>query len=83
MRVVVDGDVGGADQRIPVLVGNDEDDALVGVLQDVGVVFRVHARHDDVAALDVPHARADRRVADLAQHVADPGAGGVDQRRAR
>ena len=45
-------DVGGADQREVALVGNREDDALVGVLEDVGVVVVEQPRHDDVAALD-------------------------------
>ena len=45
-------DVGGADQREVALVGDGEDDALVGVLEDVGVVVLEQPRHDDVAALD-------------------------------
>ena len=47
--------VGGADQRVVLLVGNHEHDAVVGVLQDVRVRLVVHARHHDVAALDVAH----------------------------
>ena len=39
-RVALDLDVGGADQREVALVGDGEDDALVGVLEDVGVVVR-------------------------------------------
>ena len=45
-------------RREVALVGDDEDDPLVGVLQDVGVLALVEPRHDDVAALDQPHAFA-------------------------
>ena len=48
----IDGDVGRADQREGTLVGDDEDNAVVAVLQDEGVIAFVQARHDDVAALD-------------------------------
>ena len=45
-------DVGRADQREVALVRDREDDPLVGVLEDVGVVVVEQPRHDDVAALD-------------------------------
>ncbi|PMQ07677.1 hypothetical protein JaAD80_27920 [Janthinobacterium sp. AD80] len=44
--------VRGADQGKVVLVGDGEDDALVGILENVGMRMLEQARHDDVAALD-------------------------------
>ncbi|MNP18472.1 hypothetical protein D3C76_1109560 [compost metagenome] len=71
--------VGGADQGEAVEVGDAENDALVFVLQDVGMFAFVQARHDDVAALD--QADAVRRVEFevVLDEAGDPGAGGVDQ----
>ncbi|MCY1398690.1 hypothetical protein D9M71_137260 [compost metagenome] len=72
--------VGGADQGEAFQVGNGEDDAAVLVLQDVGMLAVVQARHDQVAALhqaDVP-GRGVFQV--VAQEAADPGTGGIDQR---
>jgi len=51
-----DRNVRGADQGEFALVGNDEDDAVVAVLQDEGMVAVMQARHDDVATLDQAHA---------------------------
>ena len=76
-------DVGGADEREIALVRNREDDALVGVLEDVRVVVVEQLAHDDVAALDQPQ-RACRVGPDvLAQELRRPGPGGVDQRARR
>ena len=77
-------EVGGADQREVVLVGDGEEDAAVGVLEDVAAVVLVQPRHDDVAALApaAPLARGCRRSAS-GQHLADPGPGGIDQRAGR
>ena len=60
--------VGRADQRVALLERDHEDDPVVLVLQDVGVVLRVHARYDDVAALHVADVLLRRR---CAQRVAD------------
>src|SRR3546814_6473795 len=46
--------VGRADQGEVPLIRNGEDDPLVGVLQDEGVLAGEHARHDDMAALHQP-----------------------------
>ena len=48
-------DIGRADQREFVLVRDREDDAPVGVLEDIGEAMREEPRHDDVAALDQPY----------------------------
>ena len=74
------GNVGRADQREIVLVGIDEDHALVAVLDEIGLPALPEFRHDDVAALD--QADVARRVqpGHAADHVIDPGAGGIDQR---
>jgi hypothetical protein len=61
--VALEFDVGGADQGEVVLIGNREDDPLVRVLEDVGVVVREQARHHDVAALDQPQALGSQRLA--------------------
>ena len=53
---------------------------LVGVLQDVGVVLGVHARHHDVAALHVPDVLLRRRRAEQVADALDPRTGGVDHR---
>ena len=53
-RIAVVIAVGGADQREIVLVGNGENDAAVGVLEDVGAVVIVKFPHHDMAALHQP-----------------------------
>ncbi len=47
--------IGGADQREIVLVGNDEDNPAVAVLEHVGAVVGIEFRHHDVGALHQPH----------------------------
>ena len=75
----LDSDVGGADQREVPLVGNDEDDAVVLVLQHEGMIAVMQARHDDVAALDQadPLGRLDVRL--LVEEALHPGPGRIDQ----
>jgi hypothetical protein len=73
-------DVGGADQRVVFLVGNREDDPLVGVLEDVRVVVLEQAPHHDVAALDQPQRAAGASVDLVGQELRRPRAGRVDQR---
>ena len=63
--VFFDLNVRGADQREFLLIRDDEDDALVGILQNVRVRTRVDARHHDVTALDVPHRLGASGSADL------------------
>ena len=45
----------GADQRECAAIGNDKDDAPVGVLKHVGAVVVVELGHDDVRALHQAH----------------------------
>ena len=52
----LDRNVGGADLGEVALIGDREDDAAVGLLEHIGVIALVQPRHDDVAALDQPHA---------------------------
>ena len=59
-RVVLELDIGGADQGEVALVGDRENDAAVSALEDVGMVVLEELAHDDVAALDQPQ-RARRR----------------------
>jgi hypothetical protein len=47
-------------------------------LQDVGLLALIKARHDDVAALDEPQLARTGAAEPAAQHLIDPGAGGVD-----
>ena len=42
--------------------------------------FRMHARHDDVTALDMPHEGGGRFRAHAVEHVLHPRAAGVDDR---
>ena len=71
--------IGGADQREIILIGNDEDDAAVGVLEHVGAVVLVELAHHDVRALHQPHLGARVDAGAGAQHVLDPGPAGIDQ----
>ncbi len=80
LRRTVIGDVGGADQGQIALIGIDEDQALVGVLEDIGVLPLPELAGDDVAALDQADMALAGHTLDLAEHPLDPGAGGVDQR---
>ncbi len=82
----IDRDVGRADQRELILVGDHEDHALVRVLQEIGVRFAVDAWNDDMAALDQPYCCVQLHIERLAQDPLDPGprrvdhAAGLDQR---
>ncbi len=70
-------EVGGADQGELVLVGNGEDDALVRILEDVGIRMAEQARHDNVAALDQAQPVA-IAAAGRVGHFARPWSGRVD-----
>ena len=72
--------VGGADQREVALIGNREDDAPVGVLEEIGPVVLEQPADDDVGALDQPDLGAGVAVNDVGEHVGDPRARGIDQR---
>ena len=52
--------IGGPDQRVVALIRNGEDDAAVGILEDVGMIVREQPRHDDVATQAQPAARTRR-----------------------
>jgi hypothetical protein len=71
--------VGGADQREIALVGNGEHDAPVAVLEDVGPVVPVEARHHDMASPDEAHARRRVPAGDLREDPCDPGARRIDE----
>ncbi len=67
------------DQRVLVLVRNREDDALVRVLENVGVVVFKETSGHDVASLDQPDGVTRMRVAveRVLEQVADPRSGSV------
>ena len=46
--------VGRSDKRKVLLIGNDEEDALVFVLENIAFRMIVEFGHDDVAALNQP-----------------------------
>ena len=75
----IDRHLGGADLGEIALVWDREDDPAIGLLEDIGVVAVIEPRHDDVAALHETNV-APRRDAELAEHLVDPGASGVDDR---
>ena len=83
-RIAVVFDVGRADQREVALVRDREDDALVGVLEDVGVIVR---RRGAARRCGCPsraaRCAARRRPSALVQQCADPRARGIRDRRAR
>ncbi|MNE44950.1 hypothetical protein D3C80_1392140 [compost metagenome] len=78
-RVAVVLAVGGADQGEAFQVGDGEDDAAILVLQDVGLLAVVQARHDDVAALDQANAVGRLLLEVMLDEACHPGASGVDQ----
>src|SRR3569832_2588982 len=71
--------IGGADQREVILIGNDEDDAAVAVLEHVGAVVIVELAHHDVRSLHEPHFRPRVDARSRRQHLFAPWAAGVDQ----
>ncbi len=73
-------DVGGADQGEVLLVGNGEQDAAVGVLEDVGVVALEGLAHNDVRAAHQSQLGGLVGAHDLRIHLRGPWTGGVDQR---
>ncbi len=75
----LDRHIGGADLREFALIGYGEDDAPVGLLQDIGMIAVEQARHDDMAPLDQPHTGA-RVHTKPAEQFGDPGAGGIHHR---
>ena len=77
--VAFEVEVGGADERKILLVGDQEEDAAVGVLEDVAGVVVVELAHDDVAALDQPDRRRHVGADDRTGNLRHPGAGRIDQ----
>ncbi|ACO77617.1 hypothetical protein AvCA_14000 [Azotobacter vinelandii CA] len=78
-RVAGELPVGGADQAVTLQVGNDEDEAPVLVLQNVGFVAFVQPRCDQVAALNQADAPGRALVQDILDEAGHPRAGGVHQ----
>ena len=72
LRLALDRDVGGADQRQVALVRIDEDHALVVVLQQVGLVAVPELAGDDVAALHQADAAVAGRAVDAGEHILHP-----------
>src|SRR5262249_4123025 len=71
--------VGGADQREVALIGNGEDDAAIGVLQDVGLRSVEEAAHANVAALDQPQPLARLQAEGRVEEAGDPGPSRIDE----
>ena len=72
------GHVGRADQSLVAFIGVDEDDPLVVVLDQIGLLARPPFRHDDVAALDQPDLAAGIGPGDIVDDIADPWPRAVD-----
>ena len=66
--------VGGADQRVVAFIGYGEDDAVVVILEDVGLVVGKLARNDDVAAAHQADIAGIVLPEHLVQYRVDPGA---------
>ena len=73
-RVATVVDIGSADEREILLVGNGEDDTAVAVLEDVSIVVVKQLRHDDVATLHQPHGSPRFGVEGLLDEALRPGA---------
>ena len=71
--------IGGADQGEVAFIGDGENDAAIGVLENIGAVMVIKARQHDMAALDQPEARRLVAAHHRMLHRANPRAGGVDQ----
>ncbi len=68
-----------ADEGVVLLIRDNEDDAVVLVLQDVGLFALMDARHYHVAALDEANAARGFLVQALVIEGLDPGTGRIDQ----
>ena len=71
--------VGGADDRELVHPRDDKHDAFIFVLQNVGLLLGMHARHHNVAAFDEADAVRRRQVHAVIEELLHPRAGGVHQ----
>ena len=71
-------DIGGAQQRVILLVGDREQHAAVSGLEHVGVRVVEELGHHDVAALDEPDRVLRPGAACERAHLTDPWAAGVD-----
>ena len=75
------GHIGRADQReLAALIGDREHDAAIAILEEIGIIALMPARHDDVAALHKAQMRLLWRVTIKAKHVVHPGPGRVHNR---
>ncbi len=71
--------VGGADQGEIPLVGNGKDDPAIDPLEEIAAVVIIQLAGHDMAAPYQAHAVARIDARDVADHVLDPRAGGIDQ----
>ena len=71
--------IGGADQGEVTFIGNGENDAAIGILENIGAVVIIKPWQHDVATLDQPEARRLVAAHHRMLHRANPGAGGIDQ----
>ena len=74
----VDLALGRADQRELALIGNDEDDAAVGLLQHEGVAPHMHASRNQVRPLNQPQRRGVVTAEYRPRHLLRPWPGGID-----
>ena len=74
----VDVTLGGADQREIIFIGDDEDDAAIGLLEHEGIAAEVNPAGDDVRSLYQPKRRCIVAPEDAARDAFGPGPGGVD-----
>ena len=68
-----------ADQSEIALIGNDEDDAAIGILKHIGAVVIVELAHHDMRALHQPDLRPGIDICAGCQNLLDPGAAGVNE----
>ena len=73
-----DRHVRGADEGLVTFISDGEHDPPVGLLQHIGLVMVEQSGHDDVTALDQPHATA-RIGTGQRQRFGNPRAGGIDE----
>ncbi|MNP04087.1 hypothetical protein D3C76_959920 [compost metagenome] len=71
--------VGGADDRKFIHPRDHKHDALIFVLQDIGLLLRMHARHHDVAAFDQADTVRRRQFHAIVKELFHPRAGSVHQ----
>src|SRR3546814_1342575 len=70
--------VSGADQREIAFIGNGEEDAPVGKLEEIGIIMVEQLAHDDMRSAHQPHLIVGRRGGAM-KHVEHRRPRGVDQ----